>query len=87
MRYIQRNKYLDFLIRHKAHNIINVISGIRRSGKSTLFDLYQSYLLNNGIFKKQIIWINFENLEFEHLKDYHKLYEYIKSKLIENKMN
>lgn len=37
--------------------------------------------------KKQIIWINFENLEFEHLKDYHKLYEYIKSKLIENKMN
>lgn len=87
MTYIQRKEYLDFLIRHKDHNIIKVISGIRRSGKSTLFELYQNYLLNNGISNKQIIWINFENLEFEHLKDYHKLYEYIKTKLIENEMN
>lgn len=87
MKYIQRKEYLDFLIRHKDHNIIKVLSGIRRSGKSTLFELYKNYLFNNGISKKQIIWINFENLEFEHLKDYHKLYEYIKSKLIENKMN
>lgn len=87
MTYIQRKEYLDFLIRHKDHNIIKVISGIRRSGKSTLFELYQNYLLNNGISNKQIIWINFENLEFEHLKDYHKLYKYIKTKLIENEMN
>lgn len=87
MTYIQRKEYLDFLILHKDHNIIKVISGIRRSGKSTLFELYQNYLLNNGISNKQIIWINFENLEFEHLKDYHKLYKYIKTKLIENEMN
>lgn len=87
MTYIQRKEYLDFLIRHKDHNIIKVISGIRRSGKSTLFELYQNYLLNNGISNKQIIWINFENLEFEHLKDYHKLYKNIKTKLIENEMN
>lgn len=87
MTYIQRKEYLDFLIRHKDHNIIKVISGIRRSGKSTLFELYQNYLLNNGISNKQIIWINFENLEFENLKDYHKLYKYIKTKLIENEMN
>lgn len=54
MRYIQRKEYLDFLIRHKDHNIIKVISGIRRSGKSTLFELYQSYLLNNGISKNKL---------------------------------
>ncbi|WP_147556629.1 ATP-binding protein [Catenibacterium mitsuokai] len=55
-------------------------------GKSTILKLYQEYLLNNGIDPSQIISINFEELEYEDLQDYKKLYQYIKDRLVENKM-
>lgn len=45
---IPRDDYLDFLIRSKDKQIIKVISGIRRCGKSTLFEIYKKYLLSNG---------------------------------------
>ncbi|WP_349677203.1 ATP-binding protein, partial [Catenibacterium sp. UBA627] len=66
--------------------IIKVLTGIRRCGKSTILKLYQEYLLNNGIDPSQIISINFEELEYEDLQDYKKLYQYIKDRLVENKM-
>ncbi|NME35839.1 MULTISPECIES: ATP-binding protein [Fusobacterium] len=87
MKNIERKEYLDFLIRLKDKQIIKVISGVRRCGKSTLFELYRNYLLENGVLPKQIISINFEDLDFEEYTDYKKLYSYIKESLIEDKKN
>lgn len=75
---VNRDKYLDFLIRWKDKKIIKVISGIRRCGKSTLFDIYKDYLREEGIAEEQMISLNFEDLEFESLKDYRMVYEYLK---------
>ena len=84
---IERKEYLDFLIRNSNKPIIKVVSGVRRCGKSTLFDLYRLHLIANGISAEQIISINFEELEFEELTDYKKLYAYIVERLIPNQMN
>ncbi|MCI8521484.1 MAG: ATP-binding protein [Clostridia bacterium] len=84
---IPRDDYLQFLIQSKDKQIIKVISGIRRCGKSTLFEIYKEYLLNNGTKQNQIISINFEDMDYEELQDYHKLYKYIKEKLLPDKMN
>ena len=84
---IDRKEYLDFLIRLKDKQIIKVVSGVRRCGKSTLFEIYKDYLLKNGVEQNQIISINFENMDYEELTDYKKLYEYIKSKMLEDKKN
>lgn len=61
---IERNIYLEKLTALKDKQLIKVITGIRRSGKSTMFKLYQDYLLSNGVNKTQIISINFENADF-----------------------
>ena len=82
-----RKNYLDKLISWKDQNIIKVITGIRRCGKSTLLTQFQDYLKNNGILDEQIISINFEDLKYEYLLDYRALYEYINSKIASgNKM-
>lgn len=83
---IERKEYLKQLLSWKDQNIIKVLTGIRRCGKSTILKLYQEYLVNNGIDPSQIISINFEELEYEDLQDYKKLYQYIKDRLVENKM-
>ena len=75
---VQRNEYLDQLKKWKDEQVIKVITGIRRCGKSTLLDLYQDYLKSVGITDDQIISINFEELEYEELLDYKTLYNYIK---------
>ena len=84
---IDRKEYLDFLVKSKDRQIIKVVSGVRRCGKSTLFEIYKDFLIENGVAKNQIISINFEDMDYEELTDYKKLYEYIKSKMIENKRN
>lgn len=61
---IERNIYLEKLTALKDKQLIKVITGIRRCGKSTMFKLYQDYLLSNGVNKTQIISINFENADF-----------------------
>lgn len=87
MKNIERKEYLDFLIRSKDKQIIKVISGVRRCGKSTLFELYRDYLLKNDVLPEQIISINFEDLAYEEYTDYRKLYKYITDKLISDKKN
>ena len=87
MKNIIRKADLDFLIRSKDKQIIKVVSGVRRCGKSTLFDLYREYLLKNGVKENQIITINFENLEYEHIRSYRELYDVIKKLLKKNEMN
>ena len=84
---IERPDYLERLIRFKEKDLIKIVTGIRRSEKSTLFDLYIEYLLLHGINENQIIRINLEEYEFNDLIDYNNLYKYINSKLLSNNMN
>ena len=84
---INRQAYLNWLQTWREKQIIKVVSGVRRCGKSTLFDIYREFLLSDGVSQAQIITINFEDMEFEELKDYRKLYEYIKERLIPDKIN
>ncbi|HIV23820.1 MAG TPA: AAA family ATPase, partial [Candidatus Merdiplasma excrementigallinarum] len=78
---IERKEYLDRLIQWKDEQIIKVVTGIRRCGKSTLLLQYQAWLRANGISDEQIVSINFEELEYEELQDYRKLYAYLKDRL------
>lgn len=78
---VQRKQYMNKLIKWKDKEVIKVVTGIRRCGKSTLLQLYQEYLMDNGIDKEQCISINFEDIQYEGLREYHKLYEYIQAKL------
>lgn len=87
MERIKREDYLSILRNFKDQQIIKVITGIRRCGKSTLLELFQEYLKENGVEERQIISINFENADYEELQDRKKLYEYLKSKLIKGKKN
>ena len=76
-----REKYLNKLIESKDLNLIKVIVGVRRSGKSTLLLQYKDYLLNQKIKKTNIIYMNFESADFYDIKDYGDLYKYIKDKI------
>lgn len=84
---IKRNTYLEKLKSFKDKKLIKVVTGIRRCGKSTLLKIFQDYLLQNNIEENQIISINFENPDYEDLKDYKSLYKYIEKKLVPNKKN
>ena len=83
---IERKEYLDELRSWKHEQVIKVVTGIRRCGKSTLLKQYQKELLNNGVLPEQIISVNFEELEYEHLLDYKVLYQYIKERLCQDRM-
>jgi len=87
MKSIGRHEYLNFLIRSKDRNIIKVVSGIRRCGKSTLFDIYRNWLIENGVGDEQIISINFENIEYEHLTGYRELYDFVSTQILPDRMN
>lgn len=82
---IERNSYLNQLLDWKDKNIIKVLTGIRRCGKSTILKQFQSYLMNHGVAENQIISINFEEMEFDELLDYKKLYQYIKERMVDYK--
>lgn len=83
---VQRKEYLEKLIEWKDDDVIKVVTGIRRCGKSTLLIQYQDYLKSIGIEENQIIAVNFEELEYEELCDYKKLYAYIKDRLVADKI-
>ena len=79
---IERPAYLAKLIQQKDKNIIKVITGVRRCGKSfLLFEIFYHYLLSIGIDEDRIVRINLENIENAKLRDSVKLYRYIKSKI------
>ena len=84
---IERNEYLNVLKRFKDKELIKVITGIRRCGKSTLLEMYKDYLLTNDITEDQIISINLEDLKYNFIEDYMSLYNYICDKLKPNKKN
>ena len=82
---LKREQYLKQLIESKDLNLIKVITGVRRSGKSTLLLQYKEYLISQGISEKNIIYMNFESAEWYSIKNYEDLYNYIKNNINKNK--
>lgn len=82
---IERMDYLEQLKTWKDKDLIKVITGIRRCGKSTLFELYIDYLKRNGVDEKHIISINLESPEYN-FDNYMDLYNYVNSQIIDNDM-
>ncbi|MBI9095090.1 MAG: ATP-binding protein [Sphaerochaeta sp.] len=82
-----RDFYLTQLIKFKDKPLIKVITGMRRSGKSSLLELFESYLLANGVPSDHIIRMNFESLEFDELTSYKQMYASLKKQLIKNGKN
>lgn len=82
---VQRKEYLDQLINWRDEQVIKVVTGIRRCGKSTLLLQFQQWLKENEVTDEQIVSVNFEELEYEELLDYKKMYQYLKERLVSGK--
>jgi predicted AAA+ superfamily ATPase len=82
---IQRREYLNRLISWREKQVIKVVSGVRRCGKSTLFALYIDYLRGAGVGDEQIVSVNLEDVECESLLSYKALYAYVKERLCAGK--
>lgn len=78
---VERLEYLETLKMWREEKVIKVVTGIRRCGKSTLLTMYRDHLLETGVQQEQIVFINFEDMDFEELQDYKKLYSYLKDRL------
>lgn len=87
MKQIPRIHYLDQLATWRDKQVIKVITGIRRSGKSTLMEQYRQQLLSSGTKEEQIQMYNFEDLANEPLQDYRKLYAQVKEHLLPHCQN
>lgn len=87
MKRIERASYLNKLIAFKDKNLIKVITGIRRCGKSTIMEIYRDWLKEQGVYNDQIVYLNFEDYDNFELRNPKNLYAYIKPLLIEDKMN
>lgn len=84
---IYRKEYMEKLKLYKDKDIIKVLTGIRRSGKSTILNEFKKELVDSGVLEKNIISINFEDNSNKELLDSQKLHDYILSKVDKNTMN
>jgi len=82
---IERTEYLEELKNWKDKDLIKVVTGIRRCGKSTLFELYIDYLKENGVKEDHIISLNLESPEYN-FNDYMELYNYVNEKIKDKDM-
>lgn len=82
---LKREQYLNQLIESRDLNLIKVITGVRRSGKSTLLLQYKDYLISQNVNEKNIIFMNFESAEWYNIKNYEDLYNYIKQNISKGK--
>lgn len=85
MNRIERTEYLDKLKIFKDKQLIKIITGVRRCGKSTLMEIFQDYLKSAGIGDEQILSVNLEDYDFYELRSPQKLYKYIKEHLVRDK--
>ena len=74
------------MIDAKDTEFIKVVTGVRRSGKSTLLLMFKEYLLNNNVKSENIIYINFESAIYDEIKNYKDLYKYVKDKIKKEKV-
>ncbi len=82
---IQRKEFLERLSSFKDKQLIKVITGIRRCGKSTLLRQWQKILLEDGVEEKQIVFINFEDYEFKSLRNNDEFYKFVTAKILPKK--
>ena len=85
--FIDRPVYLEQLINFREKDLIKVVTGIRRCGKSTLFDIYCEYLKKDGVEEEQIIRMNLEDPDYHDIQNYMQLYNMVKEQLVPNRMN
>ncbi len=84
---VTRSDYLDLLAKWQDKHVIKVITGIRRCGKSTLLQQFREELYQKGVEEHQVVWLNFEDLDNEPYLDYKVLYDYVKGRLQQGRMN
>lgn len=82
MKLIQRNEYLQKLTALRGKQIIKVITGIRRCGKSTLMEMFQQTLLEDGVAPQNIVAINLEDYDYKNLRNPDNLHAYLKERLV-----
>ena len=78
---INRPEYLNQLIQNKDVDLVKIVTGIRRCGKSSLLDLFHQHLLNHGVADSNIIHMNLESLRYRDLKDYLFFYDYVSERI------
>lgn len=78
---INRPEYLNQLIQNKDVDLVKIVTGIRRCGKSSLLDLFHQYLLAHGVADSNIIHMNLESLRYRDLKDYLAFYDYVSDRI------
>ncbi len=78
---INRPEYLNQLIQNRGIDLVKIVTGIRRCGKSSLLDLFHQYLSDSGVPDSKIIHINFESLRYRNLSNYLALYDYVSERI------
>lgn len=81
---VDRPEYLNQLILNKDIDLVKIVSGIRRSGKSSILDLFHQHLLDTGIPEANIIHMNLESLRYRDLTDYLTFYDYVSERISHN---
>ncbi len=84
---IYRTEYMEMLRNFKDNKIIKVVTGLRRSGKSTLLEMFRDELVADGILPEQIQYINFELMRYDHIRDYKTFYDLVCERLSKDKKN
>lgn len=84
---IYRTEYMQRLKAFKDNKIIKVVTGLRRSGKSTLLEMFREELLQSGVQPEQIQYINFDLMKYDAVRHYKQLYDLVTEKALPNKKN
>lgn len=82
---LKREKYLNELVMHLGSDFIKILTGVRRSGKSSMLVLLKNYLVEQGVKENQFIEINYEKFAFEELKNPIALHKHVESLILESK--
>ena len=78
---VTRKRYLDRLLEFKDEDLIKVVTGVRRCGKSTLLEMMQEHLIAGGVPESRTVMLKMESVEFDDLPDYRALYKLIREKV------
>ena len=78
---VQRKIYLDKIISYKDKDVVKIVTGIRRCGKSTMLDLFHEWLLETGVQSENIVHINLESLKYKNILHYESFYDFVSERI------
>ena len=81
---IDRPSYLEQLIQNKDVDLVKIVTGLRRCGKSSMLDLFHQYLVDDGVSEDNIIHMNLESLKYRSLVDYLTFYDYVSERIVKD---